>query len=132
LGENPRAIDIKGINVTNRQYLTVIFGGMMGGLGGAFLTIASAGIFVPEMSAGRGWLAIVVVIAGNWKPFQIMLATMVFSFMDAFQLQAQSLGVEFPYQILLALPYVLAIIFLIASRAISEAPSHLGVPYVRE
>ena len=132
LGENPKAIDIKGINVTRLQYLAVIFGGMMGGLGGAFLTIASAGIFVPDMSAGRGWLAIVVVIAGNWRPFRIMLATLVFSFLDAFQLQAQSLGVEFPYQILLALPYVLAIAFLVAGRVRSEAPAHLGIPYQRE
>ena len=132
LGENPKAIDIKGINVTRLQYLAVIFGGMMGGLGGAFLTIASAGIFVPDMSAGRGWLAIVVVIAGNWRPFRIMLATLVFSFLDAFQLQAQSLGVEFPYQILLALPYVLAIAFLVAGRVRSEAPAHLGIPYRRE
>ena len=79
LGENPKAIDIKGLKVTVRQYYAVIFGGMVGGLGGAFLTVASAGIFVPDMSAGRGWLAIVVVIAGNWRPFRIMFATLVFT-----------------------------------------------------
>jgi simple sugar transport system permease protein len=132
LGEDPRAIDIKGINVTRLQYLAVIFGGMMAGLGGAFLTVASAGLFLPNMSAGRGWLAIVVVIAGNWKPFRILLAVLAFSFFDAFQLQAQSLGVVFPYQILLALPYVLAIVLLITSRSKSEAPAHLGVAYNRE
>jgi len=132
LGENPRAIDMKGINITRLQYITVIAGGMLGGLGGAFLTIASAGIFVPEISAGRGWLAIVVVIAGNWLPFRILMATLIFSFLDAFQLQAQSLGVQFPYQILLALPYVAAIVLIIVSRARSEAPSALGVPYFRE
>jgi ABC-type uncharacterized transport system permease subunit len=132
LGENPRAIDMKGINITRLQYITVIAGGMLGALGGAFLTIASAGIFVPEISAGRGWLAIVVVIAGNWRPFRIMLATLVFSFLDAFQLQAQGLGVQFPYQILLALPYVLAILLMIGSRAQSEEPAALGLPYFRE
>jgi general nucleoside transport system permease protein len=132
LGEEPRAIDIKGINVTQRQYLAVIFGGMMAGLGGAFLTVSSAGLFLPNMSAGRGWLAIVVVIAGNWQPFRILLAVLAFSFFDAFQLQAQSLGVVFPYQILLALPYILAIVLLISSRSKSEAPAHLGVAYKRE
>lgn len=132
LGEDPRSIDIKGINVTRLQYLSVIFGGMMGGLGGAFLTVASSGLFLPDMSAGRGWLAIVVVIAGNWKPFPILLATLLFSFFDAFQLQAQSLGVEFPYQILLALPYVMAIVLMITSRSKSEAPGHLGIPYNRQ
>jgi ABC-type uncharacterized transport system permease subunit len=132
LGENPRAIDMKGINITRLQYITVIVGGMLGALGGAFLTIASAGIFVPEISAGRGWLAIVVVIAGNWRPFRIMFATLIFSFLDAFQLQAQGLGVQFPYQILLALPYVLAILLMIGSRAQSEEPAALGIPYFRE
>ena len=132
LGEDPRSIDIKGIKVTRHQYLAVIFGGLMAGLGGAFLTLASAGIFLPDMSAGRGWLAIVVVIAGNWKPFRILLATLAFSFFDAFQLQAQSLGVHFPYQLLLGLPYILAIILLITSRTKSEAPAHLGEPYHRE
>jgi simple sugar transport system permease protein len=132
LGEDPRSIDIKGINVTRRQYFSVIFGGLMGGLGGAFLTICSAGLFLPDMSAGRGWLAIVVVIAGNWKPFRILLAALAFSFFDAFQLQAQSLGVHFPYQILLALPYIMAIVLLVTSRAKSEAPGRLGVPYLRE
>lgn len=132
LGENPRAIDIKGINVTRLQYLAVAFGGMMGGLGGAFLTVASAGIFLPDMSAGRGWLAIVVVIAGNWQPFRVILATLAFSFFDAFQLQTQSLGVNFPYQALLALPYIMAIVLLITSRSKSEAPEHLGLPYHRD
>lgn len=132
LGENPRAIDIKGVNVTSLQYLAVIFGGMMGGLGGAFLTVVSAGLFLPDMSAGRGWLAIVVVIAGNWLPFRILLATLAFAFFEAFQLQAQSLGVQFPYQILLALPYVMAIVLLTTSRSKSEAPAHLGIPYHRD
>lgn len=131
LGEDPRSIDIKGINVTRLQYLSVIFGGMMSGLGGAFLTVASSGVFIPEMSAGRGWLAIVVVIAGNWKPGRILLAALLFSFFDAFQLQAQSLGVQFPYQILLALPYVMAVLLLITSRSKSDAPGHLGIPYIR-
>lgn len=131
LGEDPRSIDIKGINVNRLQYLAVIFGGMMAGLGGSFLTVASSGVFIPEMSAGRGWLAIVVVIAGNWKPGRILLAALLFSFFDAFQLQAQSLGVQFPYQILLALPYVMAVVLLITSRAKSEAPGHLGIPYIR-
>lgn len=132
LGENPRAIDMKGINIDRLQYLTVIFGGMLGGLGGAFLTVASAGIFVPEISAGRGWLAIVVVIAGNWLPFRIMVATLIFSFLEAFQLQAQGLGIQFPYQIMLALPYVFAIILMVVSRSKSRAPAAYGEPYYRE
>lgn len=132
LGENPRAVDMKGVNVTLFQYLAVIFGGMMAGLGGSFLTLASAGVFVPDISAGRGWLAIVIVIAGNWKPGRILLAALLFAFLDAFQLQVQSLGVKLPYQILLALPYVFAILAMVASRARSQAPQALGLAYTRE
>ena len=132
LGENPRAVDMKGINVTRLQYLSVIFGGVMSGLAGSFITIGTTVRFLPEISAGRGWLALVVVIAGNWKVGRILLATLLFAFLDAFQLQLQGIGIQIPFQILLAAPYILAIVVLMGSRARSLAPKHLGMPYMRE
>lgn len=132
VGENPRAVDMKGLNVTRMQYLATVFGGLMAGLAGSFLTLGASPRFVPEISAGRGWLAIVIVIAGNWLPWRIMLAALVFAFLDAFQLHVQGVGALIPYQILLAIPYVFAIVAMMGSRARSEAPSHLGVPYLRE
>lgn len=132
LGENPRAVDMKGVSVTTLQYLAVIFGGMMAGLGGSFLTLGSSIRYVPDIVAGRGWLAIVIVIAGNWNPGRVLLATLFFAFLDAFQLQLQGIGVQIPYQILLALPYVFAILAMMGSRQRSIAPKHLGVPYLRE
>lgn len=132
LGENPRALDMKGVSVIRLQYLATIFGGIMAGLGGAFLTLGASPRFVPEISAGRGWLAIVIVIAGNWLPWRIMLAGLVFALLDSFQLHVQGVGAQIPYQILLAIPYVFAIIAMISRKARSEAPSHLGVPYMRE
>jgi ABC-type uncharacterized transport system permease subunit len=132
LGENPRAVDMKGINVTRLQYLSVIFGGVMSGLAGSFITIGTTVRFLPEISAGRGWLALVIVIAGNWRAGRILLATLLFAFLDAFQLQLQGIGIQFPFQILLAAPYVLAILVLMGSRARSLAPRHLGMPYMRE
>jgi ABC-type uncharacterized transport system permease subunit len=132
LGENPRAVDMKGINVTRLQYLSVLFGGIMSGLAGAFITIGTTVRFLPEITAGRGWLALVIVIAGNWKAGRILLATLLFAFLDAFQLQLQGIGIQFPFQILLAAPYVLAILVLMGSRARSLAPRHLGIPYERE
>lgn len=132
LGENPRAIDMKGVSVPTLQYLAVIFGGMMAGLGGSVLTLGSSIRFVPDIVAGRGWLAIVIVIAGNWNPGRVLLATLFFAFLDAFQLQLQGIGVQIPYQILLALPYVFAILAMMGSRQRSIAPKHLGVPYVRD
>ncbi len=132
VGENPKAVDTKGVNVARLQYLATIFGGVMAGLGGAFLTLAATPRFVPGISGGRGWLAIVIVIAGNWLPWRITLAALIFAFLDAFQLHVQGVGVQIPYQILLALPYLFAIIAMMGSRARSEAPSSLGVPYIRE
>lgn len=133
LGENPRAIDMKGIRITRIQYLSVIFGGVMAALGGAYLTTASSGLFLSGMTAGRGWLALVIVIAGNWKPVRIVLVALVFGFLEALQIQLQAIGVSFPYQILLALPYAVAILMLIASRRLRiEPPQSLGIPYERE
>jgi simple sugar transport system permease protein len=132
LGENPRVIDTKGLSVVGRQYAAVIGGSMMTGLGGAFVTIGSTERFVPEITAGRGWLAIVIVIAGNWRPAWILVAALVFAFLEAFQLQVQAIGVQMPYQILLALPYVVAILVMVLNRARSQEPKQLGVPYFRE
>jgi ABC-type uncharacterized transport system permease subunit len=132
LGENPKAADMTGTKVKKNRYIAVIIGGLLAGLGGAFVSIGSVERFFPDMTAGKGWLAIVIVIAGNWKPGRILLATLIFSFLDAFQLQVQSIGVHFPYQVLLAFPYIVAIIALISGRARSEAPESLGVTYQRD
>ena len=133
LGENPKVIDTKGMSVTLRQYGAVIMGGMLIGMGGAFVTIGSVARFVPEITNGRGWLALVIVIAANWRPMGILIATLVFAFLDAFQLQSQGIGVDLPYQIFLALPYVMAIVLMIFKSRLgqSEEPARLAVPYFR-
>lgn len=132
IGDNPRAVDMKGVNVNRYQYLAVIFGGIMAGLGGSFLTIASAGLYSPGIVAGRGWIALAIVILGNWKPVRILLAALLFGFLDTFQLQVQGLGFNFPYQALVALPYLLTIVVLVYGRAKSSEPLSLGKPYLRE
>ncbi|MEM7534738.1 MAG: ABC transporter permease [Chloroflexota bacterium] len=132
LGENPRAVDMKGVPVGQRQTMAVLFGGLMAGLGGGFLTLSSAGLFVPDITAGRGWIAIAIIIFGNWQPIRILWATLFFGLLDSLQLQLQGVGVQLPYQLLLALPYILTIVALIVSRTRSAAPAALGVPYIRE
>jgi ABC-type uncharacterized transport system permease subunit len=132
LGEDPRAADMVGIRVTRLRYFAVVAGGLLAGLAGAFVSIGSVERFFPDMTGGRGWLAIVIVISGNWKPSRILIASLLFAFLDAFQLQVQAVGVQLPYQVLLALPYVLAIVVMIIAKAKSVAPESLGVPYMRE
>jgi len=131
-GDNPKALDVKGVRVASVQYAAVVFGGLMAGLGGAFLSVGSAARFVPDMTNGRGWLAIIIVIAGLWRPYSILIATLVFSFLDALQLQIQGVGIAIPYQYLLMMPYVAAILALMIRRSRTSAPTMLGVPYARE
>jgi len=85
-GENPRAVDMKGLSVSRHQFGALAFGGMMAGLGGAFLTLASSGMFIPEIQAGRGWIAIALVVFGNWIPWRILVAALFFGLIEALQL----------------------------------------------
>jgi len=132
MGENPRAVDMKGINVPLYRYLTVLFGGLMAGLGGSFITLASAGLFVSDITAGRGWLAIAIVIFGDWKPGRILLASLFFGFIDALQMQVQALGVKLPFQLFLAMPYILTTVAVFLGRKRSGQPISLGEAYFRE
>jgi simple sugar transport system permease protein len=132
MGENPRAVDMKGVNVTRMRFLAVLFGGLMAGLGGSFITLCSSGLFVADITAGRGWLAIAIVIFGDWKPGRILLASLFFGFVDALQMQVQALGVHLPFQLFLAMPYILTTVAVFIGRKRSGEPMSLGVPYVRE
>ena len=96
IGDNPRAVDMKGVKVPLYQFLGVVFGGIMAGLGGSFLTLASAGLFMPGIVAGRGWIALAIVILGNWKPWSILISALFFGFLDTFQLQVQGIGIQLP------------------------------------
>jgi simple sugar transport system permease protein len=128
-GENPHAVDTRGLNVSALRYLAVIFGGILAGLAGSFFTNGITSRFVPEIIGGRGWLAIIIVIAGNWQATRILAATLIFAFLDAFQFTLQGVGTDIPFQILLAMPYVIALIALMSSRVRSRMPGALGVPY---
>jgi simple sugar transport system permease protein len=112
IGENPKVLEARGINVKARQAAAVLICGALGGLGGAFLTAGSAVRFVPEMVNGRGWLAIIAVVAGAWRPSGILAATFGFAVLDSLQLHVQGVGIHMPYQILLAAPYVVSLALL--------------------
>jgi simple sugar transport system permease protein len=132
VGENPRAGDMRGISVAARQYAAVVFGGAMAGLGGAYLTLGSAGLFLPQISGGRGFIAFALVIVGNWSVWKVLAGAMFFGLIDSLQLNLQAEGADVPHQLLLALPYLLTIVVLVVSRSRSNAPLSLGRPYLRE
>jgi ABC-type uncharacterized transport system permease subunit len=131
-GENPSAVDTRGLSVNKLRYLAVVFGGMMAGLAGSFFTNGISSRFMPEITAGRGWLAIIIVIAGNWQPVRMLIATLIFALLDALQFTLQGIGTDIPFQLLLAMPYVIALLALMSSRVRSRMPGVLGVPYSKE
>ncbi len=112
VGENPLVLEARGLSVKGRQAVAVLICGALGGLGGAFLTAGSAVRFVPEMVNGRGWLAIIAVVAGAWRPAGVLAATFGFALLDSLQLHVQGVGIKLPYQILLAAPYVASLVLL--------------------
>ena len=131
IGHNPEACDMRGVGIVSRQYTAVILGGAMAGLGGSFLSLAQTGLFFPDIVAGRGWIALAIVIFGNWRASWILGGSLLFGFLEATQLALQSSDVNLPYQLLLALPFVLTIAALVFNRSRSRAPLSLTVPYHR-
>jgi len=118
--ENPLVLGSRGLSVKARQAAAVFACGALAGLGGAFLTAGSAVRFVPEMVNGRGWLAIIAVVAASWRPAGVLAATFGFALLDSLQLHGQGVGIKLPYQILLAAPYV-ASLALLAFRGRPQA-----------
>jgi len=136
IGHNPEACDMRGINIVPRQYVAVVFGGVMAALGGVFLSLASTGLFFPDIAAGRGWIALAIVIFGNWRASWVLWGSLFFGFIDALQLSLQAVGFRLPlfgddYQVFLALPFVLTIVALVLNRSRSRSPLSLAIPYHR-
>lgn len=131
VGHNPMAADTLGISVFRIRYLCVILGGMLAGVGGAYLVLAEIGVFTNQMTAARGWIAVALVIFSKWLPSWAMAGALLFGLANAMQLRFQALGVAFPYQFLLMLPYILTIIALIMSYRRAERPAALTRPYKR-
>lgn len=132
LGENPKALDVKGLSVPGRQYAAVMLGSAMTGLGGGFLMLGFSDRFLADFTAGRGWIVVVALIAGNWRPKGVLLAVTAFAFLESLATHMQVVGVQVPHQFLLALPYLASIGLLMGLRFRSGQPARLGVPYARE
>jgi general nucleoside transport system permease protein len=103
-----------------------LFGAALGGLAGATLVLSQAGTFVENMSAGRGFIAIAIVVLGRWHPMGVALAALVFGAASALQFLLQSLGLALPYQVFLSLPYVLTLAALAGIAGRVRAPAALA------
>jgi general nucleoside transport system permease protein len=136
VGENPAAVDTAGISVTALRYSAVVIGGVLCGLGGAYLSVAQAAGFLPNMTAGRGFIALAALIFAKWRAWPALGACFLFGFLDAFanQLQGRSLPLigEVPVQAIQAMPYLLTVILLAGVIGTAIPPRASGVPYVKE
>jgi len=131
-GENPFAVDMAGYSVYRIRYAAVLICGAMSGLGGAYLPLVILHNFNENMTAGRGFIALCIVILGRWNPAGVFLGSLLFAAVDALQMQMQVAGSRIPYPLLLMLPYVVTIIVLVGLGPIMRkavAPRKLAVPY---
>ncbi len=132
VGENPEAADAAGVNVFAVRTYALMIGGALMGIGGAFLSLAQLGSFTYGIVNGRGWVCIALVIFGNWDAFKVLLGALLFGGVFALQLRLQATGLKLPYEVFLALPYVVTIIALtLAGRNVS-GPAAILKPYRRE
>jgi len=132
VGEHPRAADTLGINVFRTRYINVILGGMVAGLGGAYLVLSSVARFDELMTAGKGFIGLAAMIFGNWTPFGALGASLIFGFADSLQTKLAILSVPIPSQFLLMAPYLVTMIVLAGVVGQSRAPAADGQPYEKE
>jgi general nucleoside transport system permease protein len=137
IGESPATADAMGVGVASRRYLYTLIGGGLAGVGGAYLSLGYTPTWVEGMTAGRGWIAIGLVVFGTWDPLRVMAGAYLFGFVDGFQLRAQGLGSTIPSFFLNMLPYLFTVI--VVSLSSGERlqrrlgiPRALGLPYWRE
>ena len=132
VGENPKSLDSLGVPVFRVRYLALIAGSALIGLAGAFFPLSLTGGFDSGGTTARGWLALMLVIFGRWRPLPIVLGALLFAYVDALQFKFAVTVKGIPPQFLLMLPYVLAILVLVRSYGRAEAPASLAKPYDRE
>ena len=129
-GEHPRAVNAAGLSILFYRGMGIVLGGFLVGLGGAYLSLAYTHIWTNGITAGRGWIAVALVIFAFWRPERAVLGAYLFGGVMAFQLRFQAMGTNIPSSLLLMLPYLLTVIVLaLASRRSSggDAPAWLGV-----
>jgi len=128
VGENPTAAAAQGVAVQRTQLLALLGCGVLAATAGAYLAIAYAHTFIEGMSAGRGFIALAIVVFGRWSPWGIVGAALVFGLATALQFHVQALGLPIPYQFPLMLPYLLTLLILAGNAGAAKAPAALGAP----
>lgn len=132
VGEHPQAADTLGVNVFKIRYINVLLGGMVAGLGGAYLVLSSVARFDELMTAGKGFIGLAAMIFGKWNPVGALGSSLIFGFADSLQTRLAILAVPIPSQFLLMAPYLVTMVVLAGVVGQSRAPAADGVPYEKE
>ncbi len=135
VGENHSSAHALGYNVIRVRYMAVLFGGLCAGLAGAYLSLVYTSLWIENMTAGRGWIALALVVFSSWLPGRIVIGAYLFGAVSILQFHAQGAGVGIPSQLLSALPYlatIVALVFISRNRAVAKAntPACLGQAFV--
>lgn len=131
-GERPLAAESLGVRVNATRWAALTVCGALAGIGGAQLVLAGLGAFTQNVTAGRGFIALAAVVFGRWRPVGTMAAVVLFAVADAFQVRAQALDIDVPYQFLVMLPYLMTIVGLVLMTGRARTPLSLGVNFVRD
>ena len=134
VGESPESAHAVGYRVIQIRYLATLFGGALSGVAGAYLAVAYTPMWVEQLTAGRGWIALALVVFATWRPERVLAGAYLFGGVTILQLHAQALGLAIPSQLLSTLPYLATILVLVvisrdAQKIRVNAPASLGKPY---
>ncbi len=136
VGENPAAVDTAGVSVAGLRYAAVIICGALCGLGGTYLAVSQSAGFLPQMTAGKGFIALAAVIFANWRPWPALFACLLFGLLDAIAIRLQGVALpgigQVPVQAIQALPYVMTVVLLAGLIGKAVPPKASGLPYVKE
>lgn len=132
VGMNPESTDAAGINVYRLRTVALMIGGGLIAAGGAFLSIAQLGTFTFGIVNGRGWVCIALIIFANWEPIKVFWGALLFGGVSSLQMRLQTTGLQLPYEVFLALPYIVTIIALSLAGRNASYPTALLKPYRRE
>ncbi|MBZ6076591.1 ABC transporter permease [Microvirga puerhi] len=136
VGENPAAVDTAGISVTKLRYTAVVIAGILCGLAGTYLSVGQSAGFLPNMTAGKGFIALAALIFAKWRAWPALGACFLFGLLDAISIRLQGIALpgigEVPVQAIQALPYLMTVILLAGVIGTAIPPRASGIPYVKE